>query len=68
MYRGLLYECMLMCLYLCLSICWLQGCISKVFDTNCHAFKSCSPLVFVIGLVLRWSVLCSYFSLLKFYD
>nr|DAN95745.1 MAG TPA: hypothetical protein [Caudoviricetes sp.] len=68
LYRGLLYECMYICLYLCLSIYRLRGCISKVFDTGYHAFKSCLLLVFVIGLVLRWSVLCSYFSRLKFYD
>ena len=68
LYRGLLCECMLICLYLCLSIYWLLGCISKVFDTDYYAFKSCLLLVFVIGLVLRWSVLCSYFSRLKFYD
>lgn len=67
LYRGLLYKCMYICLYLCLSIYWLWLCISKVFNTGCYAFKSCLPLVFVIGLVLRWSVLCSYFSRLKFY-
>lgn len=41
LYRGLLYECMLICLYLCLSIYWVAYCISKVFDTDCYAFKSC---------------------------
>lgn len=42
-YRGLLYECMFICLYLCLSIYWLWLCISKVFDTDCYAFESCLP-------------------------
>ena len=50
LYRGLLYECLYICLYLCLSIYWLWLCISKVFDTDCYAFKSCLLLVFVIGL------------------
>ena len=54
LYRGYTYECMLICLYLCLSIYWLWLCISKVFNTGCYAFKSCLPLVFVIGLGLRW--------------
>lgn len=50
LYRGLLYECMLICLYISLSIYWVAYCISKVFNTGCYAFKSCLLLVFVIGL------------------
>lgn len=54
LYRGMLYECMYICLYLCLSIYQLRGCISKVFDIDCYAFKSCLLLVFVIGLSMSY--------------